>query len=147
MEAQRDSWYIAEKDYDYWLMFCRQWQGARDVACLDMFSASGRMAAEVRRLGLQAITYDIRAEGPEEDIASRIGFFNLLLKGLRLAAKGLLFLGPPCSMFIFLSSSQHQRSTYGPMGNPLDESTQLSNIITWNAVPCQIALVGVVQCL
>lgn len=48
----------------------------------------------------------------------------------------LLFLGPPCSMFIFLTSSQHQRHKYGPMGDPRDRTSQLANAIAANAVPC-----------
>ena len=44
----------------------------------------------------------------------------------------LVMCGPPCSLFIFLSSSQHLRHLYGAMGSPWDVPTQLANIIAGN---------------
>ncbi|CAJ1379183.1 unnamed protein product [Effrenium voratum] len=54
--------------------------------------------------------------------------------GLRLVQFALIVAGPPCSMFIFLSSSQHQRHIWGPCGNPFDRATQLANLIASNTV-------------
>lgn len=88
------------------------------------------------RIGFEGAKYDIKSAGMEEDITTRVGWLSLLLQGLRLAENALLFLGPPCSMFIFLTSSQHQRHKYGPMGDPRDRTSQLANAIAANAVPC-----------
>ncbi|CAK8993882.1 unnamed protein product [Durusdinium trenchii] len=80
----------------------------------------------------RAAKYDILSGGANEDLSSREGFHTLLLKGLRLMTFALVMCGPPCSLFIFLSSSQHLRHLYGAMGSPWDVPTQLANIIAGN---------------
>ncbi|CAK9023582.1 unnamed protein product [Durusdinium trenchii] len=59
---------------------------------------------------------------------------QMLLKALRLLPHSLLWAGPPCSMFIFLGSSQHLRHLFGPEGAPWDRATRLANIIACNMV-------------
>ena len=46
-----------------------------------------------------------------------MGFLKALQKVLRLDKGGLLFVGLPCSSYIFMSSSQHRRSPEHPGGN------------------------------
>ena len=47
---------------------------------------------------------------------------------------GLILAGPPCSYFVFMSSSIHQRATLGPRGNELHQGVRLANLITENLV-------------
>lgn len=92
------------------------------------------MRSSVEQLGFRASQFDIATGGPSEDITSKAGFYSLVLMGLRLVQFALIVAGPPCSMFIFLSSSQHQRHIWGPCGNPFDRATQLANLIASNTV-------------
>ena len=45
---------------------------------------------------------------------------------------GFLMCGPPCSLFIFLSSSVHKRSKSQPWGNPEKGSVRRANVIMIN---------------
>ena len=109
--------------------------GPCDLSCLDFFSASAKVKHAWTRRGERAENYDIVSGGPEEDITTERGFAVLMLKGLRLLAFiSLVVAGPPCSMFVWLSSSQRQRSLFGPEGTPRDYMTRLANRITMNAV-------------
>lgn len=108
--------------------------GPSDLACLDFFSASGKIAAAFRKRGWRGVSYDIATGGLNEDLTSKQGFETLLLKALRLLPLALIFAGPPCSLFIFLSSSQHMRSICRPLGNAFDRMTQMANRIVQNAV-------------
>lgn len=92
----------------------------------------GRVAEAFRRQNFRAEVFDIRRGGIEHDLSSKQGFRNLFLLGLRLLCGSMLVLGPPCSMYIFLSSSQHLRHIYGPLGNPRDFATALANVIATN---------------
>ena len=93
------------------------------------------MAAAFKKKQCRSCTYDIVTGGLEEDMTTREGFFSCLLMGLRLVAFfSLVMAGPPCSMYVFFSSSQHLRHLYGPRGNPRDATTQLANQIVDNFV-------------
>ena len=109
--------------------------GIRDLHAIDLFSGDcGRVAEAVKRRGFRACVFDIRKGGLDHDVVSATGFRNLILIALRLMAGGLIVLGPPCSLFVWLSSSQHLRHLYGPEGRPLDSATQLANQIAKNTV-------------
>lgn len=116
--------------FSYFLLDFRP--GPTDLSCLDVFSASGKVMDAFVKQHCRAAKYDILSGGANEDLSSREGFHTLLLKGLRLMTFALVMCGPPCSLFIFLSSSQHLRHLYGAMGSPWDVPTQLANIIAGN---------------
>ena len=109
--------------------------GPRDCYVLDLFSGlSSRMAAAWRRRGFRAVSFDILSGGEDEDLATRCGFETLLLKALRLVPLAMVVGGPPCSMFVWLSSSQHLRHLFGAWGSPRDVKTQLANVLAKNTV-------------
>lgn len=63
-----------------------------------------------------------------------------MLGGLKLKEKALIVLGPPCSLFIFLSSSNHKRDArygFGPEGDTSKYNVRLANRIASNAASCQ----------
>ena len=92
------------------------------------------MRDSFRRIKRRAVSFDIVTGGAQEDLSTREGFESLMLTGLRLIVASLIFAGPPCSLFIFLSSSQHQRHVYGAEGSPWDRLTRLSNLLVRNMV-------------
>jgi hypothetical protein len=44
------------------------------------------------------------------------GFYRLLVMGLRTVQNGAIILGPPCSLYVFMSSSVHLRHIFGELG-------------------------------
>lgn len=57
--------------------------------------------------------------------------------------------GPPCSLFIFLSSSVHKRHQLGPRGDESNLKVKLSNLLTENLAVCirAVSLIKRVQVL
>lgn len=72
----------------------------RSATLLDLFGASGKLAAVWRANMHMSLSFDIKRD-KEEDLTSRQGFFRLLELGLMLLPGALLFAAPPCS---FLSA-------------------------------------------
>lgn len=126
-------WYDASQHVDYWIDFGRQWSGIQDLHGLDIFSGRhGRTAAAMQKCAFRSVVYDICHGGLKHDITSVEGFETLMLLALRLLPFALVMLGPPCSMFVYMSSSQHLRHLFGPSGHPRDVATQLGNRIANN---------------
>jgi len=88
-----------------------------------------------QKRGFRCGCYDIAREGIDNDITSYGGFRYLVLLGLRLQhGSSLIMMGPPCSLFVWLSSSVHWRSLFGPAGDPNHVGTQMANAIARNTV-------------
>ena len=84
------------------------------------------------KLGFRGTTFDVATGGDSEDFSTKTGFETALFKSLRLLERGLVMCQPPCSLFIFFSSSQHQRSTWGPRGATWDDKVFLANLLAVN---------------
>jgi len=125
-------WYIAENNITSLRRMVKGFSGRRDLSCLDLFGASGAIKNAWSRNKKKAELYDIKTNGPQHDICSEGGFENLLQLGLRIKPGGVIVAGPPCSLFIFLSSSIHRRSPHRPWGNQEYRSVRLSNCIVRN---------------
>lgn len=54
-------WWIARDHPDHVQRFVDQWHGARDLDCLDLYGASGRVGSTWQAMGLTARSYDIKA--------------------------------------------------------------------------------------
>ena len=116
-------------------------EGIQDLHGLDVFSGRhGRTAAAMHKCAFRSVVYDICHGGLKHDITSVEGFETLMLLALRLLPFALVVLGPPCSMFVYMSSSQHLRHLFGPLGQPRDVATQLGNRIANNTVPRDVLL-------
>lgn len=110
--------------------------GCSDLHGIDVFGGDqGRVCKAFQKQNKRAALYDILAGRQDHDLSTRRGFEYLLLLALRLLPGAMLVLGPPCSMFIFLSCSQHLRHLYGPMGAAWGRTTALANTIAINTVP------------
>ena len=104
----------------------------RDLHCLDLFSVSQNINKAFLKYEYKAEAYDIKLRGPEHDITPYMGFMNLLVLACRVRPRGLVAGGPPCSLFIFLSSSVHQRSQENLLGNQQNSKVRLANQIVRN---------------
>ena len=73
-----------------------------------------------------------------------LGIFykNSFLHQTRLPG-ALLFAGPPCSYFVFMSSSIHKRSRLGPRGDESHCGVRLGNLLTENLAVAVRALLQI----
>lgn len=125
--------FVASKHMKELNAFVDQWNGAPDLHSLDLFGRSGVIERQWKLSGYRSLAWDV-ALCPECDLTCRTGFFNLLACGLRLHENALIVGGPPCSLFIFLSSSCHKRNSehFGIAGDPSSRPTQIANLIVNN---------------
>ncbi len=106
----------------------------RDLCCLDLFSASRAIERSFLLADDAAVALDIQLS-PLFDITCKVGFFKILDVVLRLQCFALLFAGPPCSLFVWLSSSVHRRCAKNLLGNTANYKVRLSNLIVANLAP------------
>lgn len=103
---------------------------------LDVFSFHEGMK---RVAGTKAtVSMDIRLSPQRHDLTCSRGVYLLLAMLLALVPEGLATLAPPCSLFVWLSSSVHLRNIkgYGPYGQTGNYKVRLANRIALNVVPC-----------
>ena len=131
--ANETSWYHAEDHWAEIRSFCKAWDGVRNLNLVSVFDRSKKMSQKWVRQGLAAEAYDINHDTVGMDIVTHIGFFTLLSLLMQLLPQGLSFWAPPCSLFIFLTSSLHLRHLFGPGGNVAQYAVRLSNRISMNA--------------
>ena len=131
--ASEAEWYRAEEDWETVRSHCKAWNGIRDLSLVSVFDRSKRICKMWEDHGHKAEAYDIAHHEIAMDICSRVGFFTLLNLLLRLVPNGFSFWAPPCSMWIFLTSSLHQRHVYGYGGDLKQFSVRLANRMAANA--------------
>ena len=68
-----------------------------------------------------------------ESEASQTGFYAALRYMLQVVKGGFCMAGPPCSLFVWLSTTKHRRSSGNAWGNTSDPDVRLSNVIATNA--------------
>ena len=103
----------------------------RDLDFLEVCCGQGNLFRAFLNAGLQAIGID-REHGPEQDIGNIVGLKFLVRSIMRLKAGALLWLGPPCKNWIFLSSSRHNRKySNGFLGQKQDGSTKEANSLLY----------------
>jgi hypothetical protein len=92
--------------------------GARDLACVEVFSGAGSVWRAAQGAGFAAASFDI-LEDPAQDVCVESGFLALAQLVLRLAPGGLLWVAPMCNSFSWLCLSTTARScTNGWAGDP-----------------------------
>ena len=137
MAHQEQQWAQAEQfiaDYDLN-------NGTRNLHMLDMFSVTGMGRDAFVNEGYKAVATDILSH-PEHDITSATGFYALLTLLLRLVQGGVVLADPPCSMWIFLSSSYHGRTKASPQGDTSKFKVRLSLQIARNFATMLRLVVG-----
>lgn len=110
----------------------RDYQGVRNLCCLDVFGFSGSMAKHWTKKGFPAIQYDIALNPRSDDLLGKRGYLHLTRLGLRLVQGAMVILGPPCAMNIYLSTSVHKRHIFGPEGDTSNKRVRMSNLLASN---------------
>ena len=82
---------------------------ARTLDVVEIFAGRGHLHQACAAAGLNAFGYD-RCNGTDQDVTNKKGFLFAAALVLALKVGGLLWLAPPCSSWVFLSSSGHKRS-------------------------------------
>lgn len=92
----------------------------RDLDAVEAFSGAGHLAAALARAGLRVETFD-KVDDCRQNVLTFSGMLYLFALVARIREGGLLWLGPPCSMWVWMSASVHRRnadnSFYGDMSN------------------------------
>ena len=125
------AWYHAEEHLQEVINFIQNYTGPRDLHMIDLFSASEQGFDTFVRAGFRAQSYDITND-EQDDVTTKEGFYRLLRYLLELVPGGVVLAGPPCSLYVFLSSSVHRRTIARPLGNTDHTKVRLSNLIVSN---------------
>ncbi len=129
-------WYHATQHWPQITKVCEEFRGPRNLDFVSVFDASQKVLKTATDKGLKGHAYDIRSMGVAHDVTGQQGFFVLLSLLKRLKPKGMSLAAPPCSMFGFLSISEHRRHQ-DPQGNLMSPNVRLGNVISFN---CAMAL-------
>ena len=76
--------------------FAQGSQKHRCLTTLDVFGASGKMAARWAERNFRAASFDIKRHSEDDDITTKHGWFRLANLGLMLLPGAFLFASPPC---------------------------------------------------
>ena len=129
-----ESWFDASEHMTEMIEHCKGWQGRQWLEILEVFSFSAGIAKckSVKTY----VNFDIRTDGKRHDLTTRRGVYLLLSLGMSLVSGALVTAAPPCSLFVWLSSSVHRRNKgpYGPYGDVRRYKVRLANLIVKNFV-------------
>eukprot|EP00438_Fugacium_kawagutii_P031810 Skav203281 [mRNA] locus=scaffold324:220509:221465:+ [translate_table: standard] len=110
----------------------------RDLACVELWAGVQAIASAAKEADMEAVAMDInRLPGitdhagiHSENILTKDGWKNALFTVLRLRPGGLLWMAPVCSSFVFMNSSNCQRTKKKPAGNtaygPVKDGNQMA---------------------
>ena len=106
----------------------------RELDCVDFFSGMGAITNQFLKAGRRAAAYDVLTDRVRHDLTSETGFWHALGLVCGLRVHGLLCAGPPCSLWVFMSTSQHCREPDCAWGDTEDPSIRAANILVCNLV-------------
>ena len=125
-------WYDATANMSELKDYCNKWEGTQWLQCLDIFSFHRGLS---RVCGVHTCaSFDIRLDRRRHDVTTKRGCLLLLALGMALVPGAFVGAAPPCSLYVWLSSSQHKRhmAEYGPYGDQSMLKIRLSNLIVRN---------------
>ena len=103
------------------------------LQAVEVFSGVGNMAAAFNAFGLPASTFEKEHGGESEDVLSDAGLGKLLFTVARVATGGLVWLGPPCSSWIWLSRRSTKRKKSDVQGDAtvasVAEANKLAHVV------------------
>ena len=111
------------------LSYIKSWRGQRNVQFFDLFSGVGEATKLFRANGYVTRNYDINMG---DDITARAGFFRALDIVMAMAIGALILMGPPCSLWVFMSSSYHRRTKWNPDGDTSKPAVRAANVLVRN---------------
>ena len=112
------------------------YDGPRNLDALDVFSGESQVWIQMLEEGKACERFDILYG---DDILTHGGFHKLLRQTLCLKQRSIAVCGPPCSLWVFLSSSFHMRSKENPAGDDTKDAVVAANTIVTNL--CMILIV------
>ena len=121
----------ARQHLDEILNFVATWRGIRSLHFMDFFAGVGVAGLTFTRAGYSAEAYDVESN-PQHDLTTRVGFFAALTMIMALFPTGLILLGPPCSLWVFMSQSVHQRTVENAVGDIGKASVRAANCLVRN---------------
>jgi hypothetical protein len=102
----------------------------RTLDGLDLCGGCGIFTHALHQGGKASYLFD--ESNPQDDLTTREGFFKAERKVLQVKRKGLVLAGPPCSLFVWLSSMHHRRNAANPWGNEKYSRVLASNVVASN---------------
>ena len=84
--------------------------GIPTLAAADIFSGRGHLTAAFESFGMRPETYDVATGGGAHDILTDQGLGNALFLIARVEPGGLVWFGPPCSSWVWISRRHSRRS-------------------------------------
>ena len=99
---------------------------ARDLDGLEVFAGAKHLTAGCRSHGLLFETIEVE-DGADQDVLTPAGLAKTISFLCRVKTRGLLWLGIPCSSWVFVGRSNAQRYFFHPEGNTNNEYTSRHN--------------------
>ena len=131
-QTREEDWFHASEHWSDIRLFCQSFDGPRYLALVSVFDASRMVFSMWDDHGYASEAADIKTDHVNHDMSSRHGFFTILSLILSLAPLGISFLAPPCSLFVFLSSSLHKRRMGQEQGDTRQYLVRLDNLLAEN---------------
>ena len=119
---------------------------SRDLHAMDLFCGAGNFAREAERRGQKAMAIDIVRDKRNHDITTERGFLYILTGILRIAPRlirvffsfevpfSFIMCGPPCGLYVWMSSSVNKRSFLMPFGDQSLKCIRASNQLVINMI-------------
>lgn len=133
--SPEESWWEAENHEGILMDMLTSWDRPCDVHCIDMFGASGMIAKAWSKKGYSSLIFDILHD-PKHDMCVRSGCRAFMHMASRLVPGGVIVGGPPCSLFVWISSSVHKRTRQLPLGDETNFKVRMANRLTRNMATC-----------
>ena len=99
---------------------------ARDLDGLEVFAGAKHLTAGCRSHGLLFETIEVQ-DGADQDVLTPAGLAKTISFLCRVKTRGLLWLGIPCSSWVFVGRANAQRYFFHPEGNTNNEYTSRHN--------------------
>ena len=97
----------------------------------DFFSGVGQASKTFKAKGYKTHNFDILSGG---DLVTRTGFFAALAIFMSLVRGALVLLGPPCSLWVYMSNSFHGRRKHMAAGDLSKAAVRAANTLIRNVV-------------
>lgn len=132
--VDESEWFNPLENKDKVDAFIETWGGTRRYHALDLFGASRAVQRCWERRGFCAAALDIQLDDLNHDILTMRGWFCFLDHIMQTLPHAVCVCGPPCSLFIWISSGTHRRcsSMYDIYGNVGLKCVRMSNAILRN---------------
>ncbi len=113
----------------HWLHMEAQRESGAQFDFADIFAGSAHLNRAMHRAGMLSFAYDVTINANLHNILSDVGLTSLLSSLLRVKPGGVVWLGPPCSTWVWISRATYRRSRLNPSGDVSMRRVQEANRI------------------